>query len=95
MNILKHDSFEVRNSFVIKYTTIIRKLFHSTSENTAEYKLKSFVTEVPIICRANQWTGFYMIGTFVMKALMWVMDAYAHTQGERERIGVTRKKSIA
>ena len=23
----------------------------------------------PLICRVNQWTGFYMIGTFVMKEL--------------------------
>ena len=28
-----------------------------------------FMTKVPIICRANQWTGFYMIGTSVMKEL--------------------------
>ena len=27
------------------------------------------MTEVPIICRANQWTGFYMVGTSVMKEL--------------------------
>ena len=24
----------------------------------------------PLICRANQWTGFYMMGTSVMKELM-------------------------
>ena len=24
----------------------------------------------PLICRANQWTSFYMIGTSVMKTLM-------------------------
>ena len=24
----------------------------------------------PLICYANQWTGFYMVGTFVMKELM-------------------------
>ena len=35
----------------------------------------SFMTEVtnvetsPLICRANQWTGFYMIGTSIMKEL--------------------------
>ena len=23
----------------------------------------------PLICSANQWIGFYMIGTFVMKEL--------------------------
>ena len=25
----------------------------------------------PLIYRANQWTGFYMIGTSVMKELNW------------------------
>ena len=24
----------------------------------------------PLICRANQWTGFYMIGASVMKELI-------------------------
>ena len=28
----------------------------------------------PLICFANQWTGFYIIGTFVMKDLMEVSD---------------------
>ena len=27
------------------------------------------MTEAVIICRANQWTGFYMITTSVMKEL--------------------------
>ena len=26
----------------------------------------------PLICSANQWTGFYMIGTSVMKELNWL-----------------------
>ena len=30
--------------------------------------INSFMTEVPIF-RENQWTGFYMIGTSVMKEL--------------------------
>ena len=37
----------------------------------------SFMTDVPyhietspLICRANQWTGFYMIKVFVMKELI-------------------------
>ena len=38
-------------------------------------KINSFMTEVHHIetsqmkCRVNQWTGFYMIGTSVMKEL--------------------------
>ena len=28
----------------------------------------------PMICRANQWTGFYIIGTFVMKELNLILS---------------------
>ena len=31
--------------------------------------VNSFMTEVVIICSANQWTGFYMITASVMKEL--------------------------
>ena len=27
------------------------------------------IETIPLICRANQWTGFYMIRTFVMEEL--------------------------
>ena len=27
-----------------------------------------------LICRANQWAGFYMVGTSIMKELMLVHD---------------------
>ena len=30
------------------------------------------IETIPFICRANQWTGFYMIGTSVMKE--WVQN---------------------
>ena len=29
----------------------------------------------PFICRANQWTSFYMIGTSVMKKLTWMFNS--------------------
>ena len=32
-----------------------------------------------LICRANQWTGFYMIGTSVMKELKITLSASPHT----------------
>ena len=33
-------------------------------------KINSFMREVsPLICCANQWTGFYMIKAFAMKEL--------------------------
>ena len=28
-----------------------------------------YVKTSPLICKANQWTGFYMLGTSVMKKL--------------------------
>ena len=30
----------------------------------------SYIEPSPLICRANQWTGLYMIGASVMKELM-------------------------
>ena len=30
-----------------------------------------YIETSPLIYRANQWTGFYMIGTSVMKELNW------------------------
>ena len=30
----------------------------------------------PLICRANQWTGFYMIRISVMKEIKCLMDVY-------------------
>ena len=37
------------------------KLFH----DIGSYHIETS----PLICYANQWTGFYMIGTYVMKQL--------------------------
>ena len=48
-----------------------------------DYVVNSFMTEVPIIetcrliCKANRWTGFYMIGTSVMKKLTRVTNMMA------------------
>ena len=30
------------------------------------------IETIPLICRANQWTGFYMIGTYVMKESSYI-----------------------
>ena len=34
----------------------------------------------PLICRANQWTGFYMIGTFVIKELRNALLLFKNVQ---------------
>ena len=59
-----------------------KTMFTCASENSfSEFfsyheMLNSFMTESYhietglLICRANQWTGFYMIGTSIMKELM-------------------------
>ena len=36
----------------------------------------------PVICFANQWTGFYVIGTTVMKALKTKIIAMAFSSSE-------------
>ena len=33
------------------------------------YEFNHHIETSPLICRTNQWTGFYMIGTSVMKEL--------------------------
>ena len=38
-------------------------------DDTYRNILNSFMTKVPMICSANQWTGFCVIGTSVMKEL--------------------------
>ena len=38
-------------------------------------QFNSFTMEVPIICSANQRTGFFMIGTSVMKELSFAKSA--------------------
>ena len=46
-------------------------------ENMLKVNINSFMTggpyhkeTNPFICSANQWTGFYMLGTSVMEALV-------------------------
>ena len=40
----------------------------------------------PLICRVNQWTGFYMIGTSVMKELSSISPVIRHII---EQIGIS------
>ena len=53
--------------------------------------LNPFMTEVlKLICSVNQWTGFYMIGPFVMKELMQLrlikITIFSHIQYGRLRL---------
>ena len=43
-------------------TTILAQLFHEGG--------RYYIETSPLICSANQWTGFYMITASVMKELM-------------------------
>ena len=46
------------------------KILNLASANIVGKGFNSFMPEVPIIfCKANQWTGFHMIGTSVMREL--------------------------
>ena len=44
---------------------------HSLEVAFAIYKART------LICRTNQWTGFYMIGTSVMKELIYCRSSHA------------------
>ena len=56
----------------IDQLVICVKLFHDGGPYHIEIS--------PLICRANQWTGFYMIGTSVMKELNCILT-FASNQG--------------
>ena len=50
----------------------------------------TFMTEVPIICRANQWTGFYIIRISAMKELkpgaLWLYYWFNDFEWENQSI---------
>ena len=61
-------------SFVIKYS-IDSKVEHFAVWNNLFFQLFHdggcyHIETSPLICKANQWTGFYMIGSSVMKELV-------------------------
>ena len=41
----------------------------------------------PLICRANQWVGFYMIGTSVMKKLKSINSYVEEANTEHALVG--------
>ena len=56
----------------VKYMTSVLLGFHTlqrTLETLHSFGGPSHIKNSPLICRANQWTGFYMIGNSVMKVL--------------------------
>ena len=68
-----------------------RKLIRETQKETLSRWVKeivkkaginSFMTEVrhivnsPLICTADQWTGYYMTETSIMKELMWIFTSH-------------------
>lgn len=59
----------------------------------------SFITEVLIICSANQWNGFYSRGTSAMKNLIWanfITDSFWNVLGKLSVLKrVLRKKVFA
>ena len=41
----------------------------------------------PLICRANQWTGFYMIGTSTIKELIYLHITFdPHSEVQRQEL---------
>ena len=49
----------------------------------------------PLICRANQWTGFYMIGTFVMKELRSALLLFKNAQISSIELKLSRRENAS
>ena len=47
---------------------VVSQLFHGGDPNHLHHS--------PLVCRTNQWTGFYMIGASSMKELMLLLKTY-------------------
>ena len=58
----------------LSLTDICRKVVYTDIRNIVlHYSLKYIINSYKyIICRAKQWTGFYMIGTSVMKEMIYL-----------------------
>ena len=65
---IKNLEYEISNSSERVVETEAYKLFH----DEGHYHIETS----PLICRENQWTGFYMIGTSVMKELKNLLNIY-------------------
>ena len=61
---------------VISHNNINVFLRMSTALLTLSWRGPDHIETSPLIYRANQWTGFYMIGNSVMKELKWRVVAY-------------------
>ena len=54
--------------------------FHKSVYNYLFHDGRPYHIETSLLtCRANQWTGFYMIGTFVMKELIYASVAFGNS----------------
>ena len=92
MEILKTRLIAISKTvFLEKFhsTGILRNYFEGTAFHDLGVKIvfleltlsrrRSYQVETnPLICSANQWTGFYMIGTSVMKELECRTILYFH-----------------
>ena len=66
LSVLKHDWKNQCRSFISEHTLILSWL--------SRYHIESS----PLICRANQWNGFYMITVSVIKELKWNKHEHLH-----------------
>ena len=62
--IVRETNFSLRScSLSIQFTVSLENWIHDGDPYHTE--------TTPFICRANQWTGFYMIGTFKTKTTLF------------------------
>ena len=57
----------LRSSFSFSSSSKRKEIFAQLTLHEGPYHTETS----PLICRSNQWTGFYMTGTFVIKELRW------------------------
>ena len=55
----------------MSYREILQIFLYLCNCNFNSYWGPNHIETNPLICKANIWTGFYMIGTSVMKELRW------------------------
>ena len=66
LNRTKHHIFQISLAMILYFQIQIRS---SPQKNAQLFHGRYHIDTSPLICSANQWTGFYMITASIMKEL--------------------------
>ena len=72
---LRHERVK---HYIPKSVVLCRMFFYSYNLTLTWRRCLSHIETSPLICSANQWTGFYMIWTSVVKELI-ILSFFGHT----------------